>query len=160
MKKNIPIVLASDNNYAKYLNVTLTSILSNAKKDTFYDIYLLITPDFSDKNIDLILSDASRHNNNKINFIKFDKNFASEYKLLYHTAKPTFYRLKIAEILPSIYDKWLYFDTDVIVNIDLQEYYNIDLKNNIVAGVYDCGIMDKEFEKFSPNHKKTISVPD
>ena len=47
MKKIIPIILSSDNNYAKYLDVTLVSILVNAKKDTFYDVYLLIAPDFS-----------------------------------------------------------------------------------------------------------------
>jgi len=47
MKKIIPIILSSDNNYAKYLDVTLVSILVNAKKDTFYDVYLLIAPDLS-----------------------------------------------------------------------------------------------------------------
>lgn len=49
-KKVIPIALAADNNYAMPMAVTITSILTNANKDTFYDFYLLIPSDFSVEN--------------------------------------------------------------------------------------------------------------
>ena len=49
-KKVIPIALAADNNYAMPMAVTKTSILTNAKIDSFYDFYLLIPSDFSVEN--------------------------------------------------------------------------------------------------------------
>lgn len=49
-KKVIPIALAADNNYAMPMAVTITSILENANKNTFYDFYLLIPSEFSTKN--------------------------------------------------------------------------------------------------------------
>ncbi|MCF0124242.1 MAG: hypothetical protein HUJ68_00500 [Clostridia bacterium] len=140
MKKIIPIVLCSDNNYAKYLSVTLLSILSNSKKSTFCDFYILTSHDFSEKNKKIIENDARRFENNKITFVSMQNKYKNIKITRSHLATPTFYRLSIADILPKKYKKCLYFDTDVIVNIDLQELFDINIGNNAVAGTKDPGV--------------------
>jgi len=159
MKKIIPIILSSDNNYAKYLDVTLVSILVNAKKDTFYDVYLLIAPDFSQESKAKILNDAKKYKNNKINFIEMNETFSNLKKMVSHISNPTYYRLKAAKLLPDSYDKCLYFDTDVIVNIDLQEYYNIDIEDNLFAGV-KAAYMYLLPEQFTKQHCELLEIPD
>ena len=52
-----------------------------------------------------------------------------------HLTYPTFYRLKIAEILPVYYEKAIYIDTDVIVLKDLTVFYNTDISDYYIAGV-------------------------
>lgn len=129
----IPIVLASDNNYAKYAAATLVSILENKKEDTFYDFYLLTTSDF--KYQKKILKDISKYNNININFIDMKESFNNLKRMIEHISNVTYYRLKMPEILPVEYDKCIYLDTDVTVNIDLSEYFETDLKDNYIAGV-------------------------
>ena len=43
MEKTIPVFFATDDNYIPYLGVTLKSMMANASKEYFYDIYVLST---------------------------------------------------------------------------------------------------------------------
>lgn len=52
----------------------------------------------------------------------------------------TYFRLLIGEILPDNIERILYLDTDIIVNKDLTHFYNMDLKNNIIAAGIDFGL--------------------
>ena len=160
MKTIIPIILSSDDNYAKYLSVTLVSILANGEKDTFYDVYVLMATNFSDANNQMIQKDANAYSNNKINFIDMKNAFSSLDVKRKRLNVPTFYRLNAAEILPKNYDKCLYFDVDIIVNTDLKELFNTEMGNNIIAGVRDNGTkIDARYwvEKFV---NKKWKIPD
>ena len=150
----IPIIISSDDNYIKYLAVTLYSILYNGK-NSFYDFYLLLAPDVKERNKNLILKIAKRFNNNNINFINMGNAFTTQKKMISHISNPTYYRLKAAEILPSKYKKCLYFDTDVIINIDLEEYFNINIDNYYIAGVLAAyQLLNKE-----NNHHILLEIP-
>ena len=157
MKTTIPVILSSDNNYAKYLDVTLISILANAKKDTFYDVYILMSPDFSKKSQKLIQQDASKYKNNKINFVNLNNAF-SGYKTAPHITTPAFYRLNASEILPKKYEKCIYLDVDICVRTDLKDYFNTDLENNIFAGVRDVMIKQRWFNFVFPRHKQKLKI--
>jgi lipopolysaccharide biosynthesis glycosyltransferase len=50
----------------------------------------------------------------------------------------TYYRLWLAELLPSTIEKVLYLDGDVIVRHSLLPLWNTDLENNAIAVVPDC----------------------
>ena len=108
MKKVIPIFFAVDDNYAKFLLVTLESIFENASKDYSYDVVVLNTGlkeeskqminKYSKENVNVIFFDV-RHKLQKI---------AQNLAIRDYYTKATYYRLFIADLFPQ-YSKALYF---------------------------------------------------
>lgn len=134
----IPIVLASDRNCVFQLYTTILSALENKNKDTFYTFYCLIPKKFSKFIQKKFQQLTSKYTNNKIIFICM-KNAFNDVKIqIAHITLPTFYRLKIAELLPKE-EKILYLDIDTIVLEDLTELYNTSLNGFYIAGVHEIG---------------------
>ena len=65
-------------------------------------------------------------------FVK-DELFA-DAPILSRTSKETYYRLLIGDILPENVHKILYLDPDVVINKNLNELYNIDVSDYVLAG--------------------------
>lgn len=157
----IPIVLSSDENYSRYMYVTILSILENKNDDTFCDFYLLVPNEFSSFINKEFYKLQERYTNCAINFVEMDSDFTKLKMSISHITYPTYYRLKMAELLPQ-YDKVIYLDTDVIVKKDLSEYYNIDLNNNYVGGVCAIGYAInwdkniKAYESYGINNLKDL----
>lgn len=135
--KEINICYSSDKNYAKYLYISMASVLANKAKDDEICFYIL--------DGGLLASDREKilelKNNNDcfILFINVDKDKFSicpmgEKKT--HLSIVTYYRLLIADLLPNI-DKIIYLDCDVEVKTSLKELYNSDIKNCYFAGADD-----------------------
>lgn len=131
----IPIILASDNNYAPYMSVLMISILKNAKSNPFIDFYLLVPESFKEKYKKTIQADCRFYKNKQINFIDMQNAFSQTKRMIAHITEQSYYRLKATEILPKEYDKCIYLDIDTIVNDDLSELFSIDIEDNYVAGV-------------------------
>ena len=134
----IPIVLASDNKYAPYMYTTILSILENANKKTFYVFYLLVSLNFTKVNQNLILKLNYQFKCN-IHFVFIKNEFKYIIPQISHISTPTYYRLLVGDILPEEFDKCIYLDVDICVSKDLSELYNIDLKDNYIAGVVAAG---------------------
>ena len=154
----IPIILSSDNNYAPYMSIIMISILKNAKSNSFFDFYLLVPDSFNEKNKQKIQKDCTFYKNKQINFVNMDCEFNSVKRMISHISEQTYYRLKAADILPEKYDKCLYFDVDVIVNMDLKEYFDIDIEDNYVAGVKAPGYHFGD--NWTIDYCKKIGLPD
>lgn len=136
---HIPIALATDNNYIP-LVVTLISLIKNADKNTFYDIYILT--DYSlrqeyRKSIESYLCKYKRHFSLK--YKNIEKIFDNAPSKMAHITRPTFYRLALPQILDE--DKCIYLDTDTIIMSDMQELYGISLDRYYVAGVRHPGFI-------------------
>lgn len=134
---HIPVVLSSDNEYAKYMYVTMYSMLSNAHPETHYDFHLLISDNFKQEYEDKILTLKQQYRCS-INFIKMET--LSLKTNPSHWPPSAYYRLFIADLLPDC-DKCIYLDVDIIVLKDLSKLYNIDLENHYIAGVIDFPVM-------------------
>ena len=134
----IPIVFASDQNYLKYTYIAMLSALENKNTNTFYDFYILIPKVFDKETMLLFESLSDKYKNCKINFIEMGAEFLGKKMQISHITSPTYYRLKLAEILPQ-YERAIYMDSDVIVLKDLSEYFNLDLGKNYIAGVKAAG---------------------
>lgn len=132
----IPVVFAVDNNYTYPNIVTLTSLLENSKKDTYYKIYILSGYDFKEENISKILSLQNDYKNCHIESIKIGKEFDEYDPQKQYFTKAIFFRLKIPEILKKE-NKCIYLDSDIVVNSDLSELFNTDIKDFYIAGVRD-----------------------
>lgn len=128
----IPIAFCFDANLVMPAGVCITSLLKNANKDTFYDIYIIHSAiDKNDLNKLKTLIDI--YQNCSITFILAQNEFASAYQIREITTL-TYYRLLIPELITK-YDKILYSDVDVIFRSDMTEYYNIDLGDNYFGAV-------------------------
>ena len=153
----IPIVLASDKNCVSQMYTTILSALSNKNKDSFYDIYCLIPNKFSKRIINIFKKLTYKYKNVNINFVTMKNAFANLEMQISHITSPTYYRLKIAEILPQ-YDKAIYLDIDAIVLKDLTKLYQTDLGENYIGGVHSAGYVIEESKL--KEYYNSIGMPD
>ena len=133
---NIPVFLASDNNYAPFVAITIASICNNT--ESFIDFYILdggISEEYKEK----IISLKDQFTNFSIEFISIDfekefKNFtASAYLSL-----ATYSRFLIPNLKPQI-SKAIYLDVDVILQGDIKEFFNKNINNYIIGAIKDQG---------------------
>lgn len=137
----IPIVFAFDNNIIQAACVCISSLMMNAKDDTFYDIFILHS-----KNVELKKSELNKisdyYNNCKIQYRVVGDEFDNAFEIR-HVTKATYYRLLIPNIITE-YDKVVYSDVDIIFRMDLAEVYNQDITNNYIAATLDLGLNNEK----------------
>ena len=135
-----------DNGYLYPTLVAMTSLVENIGKNVFYDIYVLISPDFTEKNKNILKSVETRHPDDcKIIFIQMSdqyegKDTNSDIPLA------SYYRLELHNLLPNV-DRVIYMDGDTIVFQDLSELITLDMKGNYILGFLDTKV--NELEKFN-----------
>lgn len=129
----VPIVFAFDNNLLLPASVCIYSLLVNAQKDTFYDIFILHSKNDALKIVELDKV-ASIYRNCKIHYREVDNTFDNAFEIRGITT-PAYYRLLIPQLVKE-YDKILYSDVDVIFRSDLYGIYSgTDLTDYYIAGV-------------------------
>lgn len=129
----VPIAFAFDNNLILPACVCISSLLMNAKKDTFYDIFILHSASIELKKEELDKL-SQYYRNCRIQYRQVDNTFDSAFEIRGITTS-TYYRLLIPNLI-SEYDKIIYSDVDVIFRSDLSNIYlSTDLHENYVAGV-------------------------
>ncbi|ROT86731.1 DUF4422 domain-containing protein [Bifidobacterium mongoliense] len=133
----VPVVFAADDNYVPMVTTTLLSAMQNADRDRYYDVSILqknITPD----NQSRMSTFFSQFPNMKLRFVNVERKIAG-YNLSTnneHISTETYYRFLIQSILP-FYQKVLYLDSDIVINGDIAELYDIDLGDNLLAACRD-----------------------
>lgn len=135
----IPIVYGTNNKYAKYMCVSIQSLVEHCSSDKNYDIIIFET-DVDNELQEQIKSIAKDKDNISIRFV----NVASIYdqydseKLFCHIyfSKEMYLRLFIPEVLAD-YNKAIYLDCDTIVQADVSELYNIDIEDNYICASRD-----------------------
>ena len=131
----IPIAYATDNNYTYPTLVSITSLLENIKHHpkTFYDIYIMLSNDFTEKNKEILKSVQHLYPNKcTITFINMGNMF-TEQKTFPITK---YYRLALHDKLPHI-DKIIYLDGDTVIFEDLTDLINLDMKGYYILGFLD-----------------------
>jgi lipopolysaccharide biosynthesis glycosyltransferase len=138
----IPIIFAIDNNVVMQCGVTITSLLMNAKEETFYDIYILCDQSRLDVAGRKRLKDAFAENSQcRISFVDVGEAFKDvPLQTNGHITVATYYRLLIPTLFPQ-FDKVMYADIDLVVQKDLSELFNSAFPNGeLVAAVPDLTI--------------------
>ena len=147
MKSNlerINILCATDNNYAPYCGIMLTSLFES-NRDCLFDVFVFIDGCLSDINkkkfkkleqkyaciVNIMTIDDRLLENCPINNQKNVDNHS-------WVSKPTYYRLLAADLLPEEVKKVLYLDCDIAVVGDIKPLWNVDLTGKAIAGVTDC----------------------
>lgn len=158
----IPIVFAIDNNVVMQCGVTITSMLMNAKEETFYDIYILCNKSqLSEVNRNVLLNAFENNKKCKISFADVGETFKeSEGLATGHLTTATYYRLAIPTLFPH-FDKVIYADIDMIFQQDLSELYQNSLQDGEwIAAARDLSIDDKFYFKSDLPHKVGKSEKD
>lgn len=140
-ENNFPIVFASDNNYVRYLSVTILSLIENCSNKYNYDIVVLEN-NIAEKNKKLLFKQISEYKNVSLRFVDvqkfFDENKGINFSTPMYFNLAIYNRLFIPEIFKN-YDKVLYLDCDIVVKGDLYELYDMDIKEYYIAAAIDMG---------------------
>ena len=125
------ILVTLDSNYIYPLSVMLRSLAANCpgSRIDLYVVYASLTEDDFSR-----MESALGGSDHEVHRIKVDDAIFSGFPVLDRISKATYYRLLIGEILPQEIDRVLYLDPDIVINRSLEEFYNLDLKGNILAG--------------------------
>jgi len=140
-KTKIPIFFATDDNYFKYLAVTLSSIEMHASDEYIYDVKILSTG-LSEENARAVKSLGFPHLSvNVVNVDEKMKKLRSNVtkRLRDYYSESIFYRIFISHLFPNL-DKAIYLDCDIVVNDDIAKLYFTDLGENILGAVPDESI--------------------
>lgn len=132
-KKYIPIVYASDNNYAKYTSVSIQSILENSVQRNFLIFYILIDDEFSERNKELLTNQVEKYGHNIV-FVNMKDAYKEENLKIAHISHHTYYRLQLPKILGYL-NKLIYIDGDTIVLGDIGDLFDFDIKDSYFGGV-------------------------
>ena len=136
--EGINIAFASDNNYAQHVAVVAASILCNTKSNVHFHV---LSDGISQLKIQLIRQTIDNLGGqlsvyDLSSYQCFDNLFTSG-----HISKAAYFRLDIANILPSGIDKVIYMDVDLLVLQDIAELWEFNLQGKPLAAVPDYGIM-------------------
>ncbi len=133
--KEIPIVFATNDNYAPYAGVCITSLILNSSKGYFYKIYIFYTELSDDIKSKFLLMKGKNYSVTPINVSSFIDKEINLYEN-FHFSKEMYYRILIPTILPS-YKRVIYLDCDMIALGDISELFNVNLNGKVLGGVKD-----------------------
>ena len=123
--------------YSQHAGVTITSIFENTKSKVI--VHILHDDTLTEDNRRKFIRTAEKYNQT-IEFVDvtvYTKSLSQKIKkLTTHFTVGTLYRLFIPEIFSSL-SRIIYLDCDIIVNLDINELWDIDLGNNCFAGCLD-----------------------
>lgn len=151
----IPIFFTVDDIYIPFLGVCLESIIDHISSENLYVVKILhtnITEENKNKimkyqreNFDIEFVDLNYY----INQVK-DKLYTRDYY-----TNTTYFRLFIPNLYPQ-YKKALYIDSDIILLDDIAKLYDIDMENNLIAGIND-GVV-QSIDVFKEYVEKVVGV--
>lgn len=154
MNNNIPIVFSTDNNYVMQTGVAILSLIESARPETIYDIYVLVNDDVTEESKQLLRKQVGCFLKHTIEFKHIGNVFEKSFEIR-NISVAAYSRLLIPWILPQ-YDKILYSDVDVIFHTDLGDIYNVDLNENLVAGIpAPAFFINQQYRKYLKQLKQT-----
>ena len=159
MKKTIPIFYAIDDGYAKFVAVSIKSLIMNANKDYNYDINV-IYENLSSENATKLMDLETE--NCKIILTEMNKNLSMITDKLgnrlreYTFTLTIYFRLFIPVMFPK-YDKCIYIDSDTVITGDISELFNEDLEDNYLGCVIDKSTIDNEI--LASYFEEVVGIP-
>lgn len=132
-RKIIPVVFATDDNYVVPTYLAAYSMLKNLGDNCSASIYIMVPGTLTEKSKS-ILESLKNIGNCEIKLLNMENEFSNIKMRISYISCATYYRLLLAEYLKQ-YAKCVYLDSDIIVNCDVAELYDLNLEGNYLAGV-------------------------
>lgn len=125
------LLVTLDSNYVGPLTVLLRSV-AHSNPGTHFTIYVanssLTKEDFEK------IHDSVDNARFIIKSVKVDPSLLADAPVLKRISKETYYRLLVTDYLPEEVDRILYIDPDTVVIKPLDDFYNIEFGDNLLAG--------------------------
>lgn len=139
-QNNIAICIVSSDEYAPFASIVVQSLVCNATTENNYDIVIL-SDDMLMRNEWRIESQAEQYSNISIRIFNISSVVEGYHFFTWaHFTNKTYYRLLTPDLF-SAYDKVIYLDSDVVVNHDIAELYQVDIQGYILAAAYDTHVV-------------------
>lgn len=146
MNREIPIFFTIDDAYAPCLAVALNSMIKNSSRTRQYKAIILHQGlnDTNTKKLKSLETDNFRIEITPMqnNFEALDDRMSNRLRCDYFTLT-IYFRLFIPAMFPQ-YDKGIYIDSDVVVNDDIANLYDINIEDNFIGACNDLSIADIE----------------
>ena len=154
-KDVIPVVFSTDQNYLLPTYIAAFSLVKNYRDRRELDLFIQIPGDYPVrfKNLFEMLPDEFDHLRCSIHFIDMGKEFCSAKINSDHISISTMYRLLLPDLLPDI-EKCIYLDSDIVVEGNIAELYDINIGSCTVGGVKEWDIY-----KGTNNWKNILPIP-
>ena len=158
-KATIPIFYAIDDGYAKFVAVSIKSLIMNANNNYNYDINV-IYENLSEENAQKLKSLET--DNVKIILTEMNQNLSMITDKLgnrlreYTFTLTIFFRLFIPVMFPK-YDKCIYVDADTVISDDISRLYNEDLGDNYLGCIVDKSTIDNEI--LASYFEEVVGIP-
>ena len=138
-KVNNAIVLAFNDDFAKYAAVLIQSMLKYSSESHYYDIIILNTG-ISEENKAGLSSIVENCDNFSIRFITIDiKNVDKLYidRGTANLSPETYYRLLIGDLLSDEYKRAVYLDADMVLQNDIADIFEENVDGVILGACRD-----------------------
>ena len=168
---SIRINLNSVNNYNNYTNyrnvihismsfeefyfspslISITSVLINAKNDTFINYHFVVDSTINETHQIMIKSLIKFHSLTNFSFYNASNIFKEFTVRRKHMKLPAYFLLGLHLYLLNVH-KTIYLDSDTLVYSDLSEMYNLDMNGLYFRGILDEKVSRKEFNSIKADH--------
>lgn len=150
---NIPIVMASSEEYLPYTCVTIASILDNGSCNNFYDIILMRVKKYSADSLHILQNIVSQHSNCTVRIITFDN--IGKLHTSGHVSIETYLRIMLPAILTE-FENVIYLDSDLIVCHDVADLLTTaNQTTTLIAAVPDLDVIG---QFYGPEHSMQFYV--
>jgi len=154
----IPIIFASDENYAPYMATAMQSVMENADKEQKY-VFIVLYKNLSKETLGKLKQQVCAYPYFSIEFANVSKeleNFSLKVADIGSWTVETYFRLIVPWFFKE-YDKIIYMDCDMICNSDISCVYKIDIGNNLIAGAPDVPLISiYNTPKYKGNFKSSV----
>ena len=139
----IRILCSTDDNYAPYTGIMLTSLFMNNRNEAF-DVYIL-TRGLNDKNSGKLRSVGKKFKS-KVIILTVDLSVFEDCPIRPgdHVTLETYFRLLAPQLLPEHVDRVLYLDVDMIINGPIRELWDWNIHGNALGAIIDESFCNPE----------------
>lgn len=130
----ITIAYAPDDNYMNMTIVSMVSAIENNKNSEIE--FLILYSVLSEKSITKLNNLENKYQNVKIRFVKIDEHDFDNLPMSKWVTVQAWFRVRIPDLCHDL-DRVLYLDCDTMINGNLTELFELDLKDNYAAVVKD-----------------------
>ena len=147
----VPICMVIDDRYVPFAATTLLSICNHTKAEI--DCYILAHNVLSERKEVFDRSFQAVHNLHKIAWIDVNDDLLSDFKAGRHISLVTYARIFIPELV--LEEKIIFTDVDVLVQGDIEELYEEELGEYLLAAVPEDDAVDGHVED-----KARLGIPE
>ena len=136
----VPVVTASDENYAPYLSVMIATALENCNKTRRIKFYV-IDDGLSEYSKEGLEETVNKYSSNaSIQFLTVEKDIYEDFLVSDHITTTAYLRISLPNLLAKEdYKKVLYLDSDVLVLDDIVKLYDEPLNGKTIGAIIDPG---------------------